>query len=106
MEDLRKKFLQKPFVNRIVRLKLFIFILFLHFLVLKINKYCHTKDGCYCNASICCQASANMHNFLVYFQAALGSKHGFSHFAGYLKKEKSLRSLNAVFNNSSLKAFS
>ena len=35
------------FVDGILRLKLFIFVLFLHFLVLKINKYCRRKDGCY-----------------------------------------------------------
>ena len=40
------------------------------------------------------------------FSVLLGPKPGFSHFAGYLKKENSLRSLNAVFNNSSLKGFS
>ena len=34
------------FVDGIIHLKLFIFVLFLHFLVLKINKYCRAKDGC------------------------------------------------------------
>ena len=34
-------------VDEIVHLKLFIFVLFLHFLGVKINKYCRTKDGCY-----------------------------------------------------------
>ena len=35
------------FVDGIFRLKFFIFVLFLHFLVLKINRYCRRKDGCY-----------------------------------------------------------
>ena len=60
------------FVDGIFRLKLFIFVLFLHFLVLKINKYCRRKDGCYAIASICWQASANMHDFSVHFQFSWG----------------------------------
>ena len=43
-----------------------------------------------------------MHDFSVHFQASRGPKPGFSHFAEYLKKENSLRSLNAVFNNMGL----
>ena len=44
--------------------------------------------------------------FFSAFSGRPGPKSGFSHFAGYLKKENSLRSLNAVFNNISLKGFS
>ena len=35
------------FVDGILPLKLFIFALFLHFLIQKINEYRRTKDGCY-----------------------------------------------------------
>ena len=44
--------------------------------------------------------------FFSAFSGCSRPKPGFSQFAGYLKKENSLRSLNAVFNNSSLKGFS
>ena len=40
--------------------------------------------------------------FFSAFSGRPGPKPGFSPFAGYLKNENSLRSLNAVFNNSSL----
>ena len=44
--------------------------------------------------------------FFSAFLGLPGPKPSFLHFAGYLKKENSLRSLTAVFNNSSLKGFS
>ena len=93
------------FVDEIAHLKLFTFVLFLHFPVLKIKKYCRTKDGCY--AMLHLLPGKRQHaRFFSVFSGRPGPKPGFSHFAGYLKKENSLRSLNTVFNNSLLKGFS
>ena len=43
--------------------------------------------------------------FFSAFSRLPGSKHGFSHFDEYLKKENSLRSLNAVRRNNSFSCF-